>query len=88
MNTLYNKVMQATAEVIQNHENEHVCSIRQGEARHGKYKRLKNGGGQAYDVQVCNLPLFHKIQKMDMIWFAKPGLTEDLYIVHKERNFQ
>jgi hypothetical protein len=38
------------AEVIQNHENEHVRSIGQGEARHRKYKRLKLGGGQAYDL--------------------------------------
>jgi hypothetical protein len=37
------------AEVIQNHENEHVHSIGQGEARHRKYKRLKLDGGQAYD---------------------------------------
>jgi hypothetical protein len=37
------------AEVIQNHENEHVRGIGQGEARHSKYKRLKLGGGQAYD---------------------------------------
>jgi hypothetical protein len=33
------------AEVIQNHENEHVRGIGQGEARHRKYKRLKLGGG-------------------------------------------
>jgi hypothetical protein len=37
------------AEVMQYHENEHVRSIRQGEARHRKYKRLKLGGGQSYD---------------------------------------
>jgi hypothetical protein len=37
------------AEVVQNHENEHVCSIGLGEARHRKYKRLKLGGGHAYD---------------------------------------
>jgi hypothetical protein len=36
-------------EVIQNHENEHVHGIGQGEARHGKYKRLKLGSGQAYE---------------------------------------
>jgi hypothetical protein len=35
--------------VIQNHENVNVRNIRQGEARHRKYKRLKLGGGQAYD---------------------------------------
>jgi hypothetical protein len=35
------------AEVIQKHENEHVRSIGQGEARHRKYKGLKLGGGQA-----------------------------------------
>jgi hypothetical protein len=36
------------AEVIQNHMNEHVRIIGQGEARNRKYKRLKLGGGQAY----------------------------------------
>jgi hypothetical protein len=35
--------------VIQNHGNEHVRGIEQGEARHRKYKTLKLGGGQAYD---------------------------------------
>jgi hypothetical protein len=33
---------------LQNHENDHVRGIGQGEARHRKYKRLKLGGGQAY----------------------------------------
>jgi hypothetical protein len=37
------------AEVIQNHGNEHVGGIGQGEARHRKHKRLKLGGGQVYD---------------------------------------
>jgi hypothetical protein len=37
------------AEVIKNHDNENVRNIGQGEARHRKYKRLKLGGGQAYD---------------------------------------
>jgi hypothetical protein len=37
------------AEVMQNHENKHVRGIGQGEARHRKYRRLKLGGGQAYD---------------------------------------
>jgi hypothetical protein len=37
------------AEVIQNHENEHVPGIGQGEARRRKYKKLKLGGGEAYD---------------------------------------
>jgi hypothetical protein len=36
-------------EVIQNHDYENVRTIDQGEARHRKYKRLKLGGGQAYD---------------------------------------
>jgi hypothetical protein len=35
-------------------------------------------------VQVTKLPLWHKILKIDMICFAKPGPTEDLYIVQKE----
>jgi hypothetical protein len=37
------------AEVIQNHKNANVRNIGQGKARHRKYKRLKLGGGQAYD---------------------------------------
>jgi hypothetical protein len=37
------------AEVIQNHDNENIRTIGQGEARHRMYKRLKLGGGQAYD---------------------------------------
>jgi hypothetical protein len=40
--------LQATAEVIQNHENENVRYIGQGEARYRKYKRLKLGGGYVY----------------------------------------
>jgi hypothetical protein len=37
------------AEVIQNHENENVRLIGQGQVRHRKYKRLKLGGGHVYD---------------------------------------
>jgi hypothetical protein len=37
------------AEVIQNHDNQNVRSIGQGETPHRKYKRLKLGGGQVYD---------------------------------------
>jgi hypothetical protein len=43
------KLSRKQAEVIQNNENENVRNIGQGEARHRKYKRLKLGGGQAYD---------------------------------------
>jgi hypothetical protein len=42
------KLCRQQAEVIQNHENEHVRGIGQGEARHRKYKRLEFGDGQAY----------------------------------------
>jgi hypothetical protein len=45
---------------------------------------LKLGGGQAYDLSSDYAPLYHKRSKLDMICFAKPGLTGDLYIVHKE----
>jgi hypothetical protein len=43
------KLCTQQAEVIQNHENEHVRSIGQEEASRRKYKRLELGGGQAYD---------------------------------------
>jgi hypothetical protein len=37
-------------EVIENHENVNIWSVGQNEAEHTKYKRLKLGGGQAYDL--------------------------------------
>jgi hypothetical protein len=43
------KLSRQQAEFIQNHEDTNVRNIGQGEARHRKYKRLKLGGGQAYD---------------------------------------
>jgi hypothetical protein len=43
------KLCRKQAEVTQNHENANVRSIGQGEPRHRKCKRLKRGGGQAYD---------------------------------------
>jgi hypothetical protein len=35
----------------------HVRGIGQGEARHRKYKRLKLGGGQAYDSYRCSISI-------------------------------
>jgi hypothetical protein len=43
------KLCRQQAEVIRNHDNEKVRNIGLGEANHRKYKRLKLGGGQAYD---------------------------------------
>jgi hypothetical protein len=43
------KLCRRQAEVVLNHENPNVRAIGQGEPRHKKYKRLKLGGGQAYD---------------------------------------
>jgi hypothetical protein len=43
------KLCRQQAEVTQNHENEHVRCIGQAEPRRRKYKRLKFGGGRAYD---------------------------------------
>jgi hypothetical protein len=43
------KLCRQQAEAIQNHENANVCNTGQGKPRHRKYKRLKLGGGQAYD---------------------------------------
>jgi hypothetical protein len=43
------KLCRTHAEVILNHRNPIVLGIGQGEAMHRKYKRLKLGGGQAYD---------------------------------------
>jgi hypothetical protein len=35
-------------------------------------------------IQVTKLPLYHKMHKIGMTCFPKPGLTEDLYVVQKE----
>jgi hypothetical protein len=43
------KLCSQQAEVIQIYHNPSVCVIGQGEAQHNKYKRLKLGGGDAYD---------------------------------------
>jgi hypothetical protein len=43
------KLCRQQAKVIQNHENEHVRGIGQGEARLRRHKRLKLGSCQAYD---------------------------------------
>jgi hypothetical protein len=43
------KLCKQQAEVIRNHDNKNVRAIGQGETHHRKYKRLKLGGGQAYD---------------------------------------
>jgi hypothetical protein len=47
------KLYRQQAEVIQN-VNPNVRNIGQGKAQHRKYKRLKLGGGQAYDLQVTS----------------------------------
>jgi hypothetical protein len=43
------KVCKQQVKLIQHHENIHICNTGQGEAQHRKCKRLKLGGGQAYD---------------------------------------
>jgi hypothetical protein len=43
------KLCRQQTEVIQNHDNKNLRNIGQGGARHRKYKRLKPGGGHAYD---------------------------------------
>jgi hypothetical protein len=46
------KLYRTQAEVILSHRNPIVRTIGQGEAMHRKYKRLKLGGGQAYERSV------------------------------------
>jgi hypothetical protein len=43
------KLCRQQAQVIQNNENSHIRYNGQSKAKHRKYKRLKLGGGQAYD---------------------------------------
>jgi hypothetical protein len=44
------KLYKQQAEVIQNHENANVRNVGQGKTQHRKYKGLKLGGGQAYNL--------------------------------------
>jgi hypothetical protein len=43
------KLCRRQAEIVDNHENENVRNIGQGETPHIKHKRLKLGGGHLYD---------------------------------------
>jgi hypothetical protein len=43
------KLCRTQIEVILNYANPNVSGTGQGTTRHRKYKRLKLGGGQAYD---------------------------------------
>jgi hypothetical protein len=43
------KICRKRPEVIQNYDNVNVQNIRKSEAQHRKCKRLRLGGGQAYD---------------------------------------
>jgi hypothetical protein len=66
------KFFRRQAEVIQNHENEHVRNIWQGEARPKKCKRLELGGGQFTTVQVtiCRC----SIRSVSYAWSALQSL--------------
>jgi hypothetical protein len=46
------KLCRQQALVIQNHDNVYIHITDQSEVRHRKYKRLKLGGGQAYDRSI------------------------------------
>jgi hypothetical protein len=43
------KLCRQQAKVIQDYKKANACNNEHGEARHRKYKKLKVGGGQAYD---------------------------------------
>jgi hypothetical protein len=51
------KLCRKQAVVLQNHKNENIRNIGQGELRHRNCKRLKLGGGQATTVHVTRLLL-------------------------------
>jgi hypothetical protein len=46
------KLCRQQVTIILNHENINNCNIGEGKAQHKEYKRLKLGGGQAYDQSV------------------------------------
>jgi hypothetical protein len=74
------KLCREQADVIQNYENEHVRSVEQGEAGIKIVRGLNFGVAKLTTVEVIKLPLYHNVRKLAMTCFAKPILTEDLYI--------
>jgi hypothetical protein len=65
-------------EVIQNHENPnvHVRAIGQGEPRRRKYKRLKLGGGQAYERSSVYNCRFLGLNRLRHRLLHYPALTD------------
>jgi hypothetical protein len=51
------KLCRKQAEATQNHENDRVRSMRQGETRYIRYKCLKFGSDQVYNIQETMLSL-------------------------------
>jgi hypothetical protein len=70
------KLCSTWADVILNHVNPNVRGIEHGKARHRKCRRLKLGGGRAYDRSADYLQL-HKLRHNLL---HKPPLTGNLCI--------
>jgi hypothetical protein len=73
------KLYRQKAEVIQNHDNENVRNIGQGDTRHRMYKRLQLGDGHVYDRSLClecRGGFGHAMY--GIICSTEPGLTEAL----------
>jgi hypothetical protein len=71
------------AEVVQNREKKHMCITGWRRNIRGLYLAVV----KLTTVQATKLPLWHKISKINMICFAKLGLTQDLYTVQKQEFF-
>jgi hypothetical protein len=69
------KLCRKQAKVMQNLENDHTGGI----AQNKKYRRLKLGGGQAYD-RSRNEDAYN----IGVNSLAKPGQTEGLYMFQKQ----
>jgi hypothetical protein len=72
------KLSRTQAEVIVIHVIPNVHGIGQGKARHGKYKRLKLGGGQAYKCSADNCIFIVAWVKANLL--NKPSLIGNLCI--------
>jgi hypothetical protein len=81
------KLCRQKAEIIQNHENEHIGGIGQGKPDIEIVRGLNLAVVKLMTVQVNKLSLLHMIRKIGMICSVKPLLTEDLCIVKKEEIF-
>jgi hypothetical protein len=77
------KLCRIQAEIIPNHVHQNVRGTEQRESRHSKYKRLKPGGGQAYDRSADELQFQSSYISSGIICYTSLHYRKPLHILYK-----